>query len=452
MKFPSLLMLVMASAIAPSSGAEVETYLGLNEFRHIKADLKAKEGECISNPWEDGNFFINADAKRLLIPNTDTIAVKLKAAYFDYAPETSVFFKQKMTVQVGIFADISPKGSAMAAPGSAGIPGRLVFFSADQQLGQRRIPDINTNVYGPVLYTGGGLGFKFSLLEFDQAEGDKLADSLLKSIADLGTQASSGVPGYLQGPLSSLFQAAFASAKSKDDLFGQITFVLDDRNGSGNAATSPLRTGDIAFVRQSDRTKPIPWANLCYKPATGEIFTGSEKTPTLSYVVISIVKNAGADAGRIQDALTYERFATELAQRNSSSGIVTSVEEITSALKDRATERELFRRIGVMELDNGSISKFERFEAASHLSKVLYASGLRSKGFDSSAIAANPDCAYLTKERLRGDDLPRLLMRLQQGNENLTRQVLEPLYATAPNSCAAANDALQKIQDKLLNP
>lgn len=450
------LSIVVAGALlltsAWTAASDIETYLGLNEFRHVKPGLEG--GTCLKDPWEVGNYFPNpaGEQKRLFVPNSDTLTVKLKGAFFNYAPETSIFRKQKMTVQVGIFAEISPKGAAMSIPGAAGIPGRLVFFSEDHQLNQRRIPDINTNVYGPVLYTGGGLGMKFSLLEFDQSKGDKLADSLLKSIADLGTQASSGVPTYLQGPLTSLFQAAFASAKSKDDLFGQITFVLDDRNGPDNSHTAPLRIGDIVLVRQSDRTKAIPWEQLCYKPSTAEIFDTKGNPPQLSYVVISLVKNAGADAGRIHDALTYERFVAELSQRNTNTGLISSVDQITSALRERATERELYRRIGILEMKKGSITDLERFDAVAHLSKVLYASGLGTKGFDPLALAANPDCNYLLKEKVSADEFARFLMRLQQTNAKFTRAKLETLYATSPNTCTTANQALKVIQEQLFNP
>ncbi|QNA89847.1 hypothetical protein G4G28_17580 [Massilia sp. Dwa41.01b] len=343
----------------------------------------------------------------------------------------------------------------------AGIPGRRVFFSDDHQLNQRRLPDVNTNIYGPVLYSGGGLGVKLSLLEFDQEKGDKLADTLLKSIAELGTRASSGVPGYLQEPLTSLFQSALQGARSKDDLFGQITFVLDDRTGANNEPTSPLRTGDIVFIRQSDRARAIPWDTLCYRPHTAELYERipkeqdktiiDELPPKLNYVVISLVKNAGADAGRIQDAFTYERFVAELSQRKSQQGLISGVEEVTLALQSRAAERELFRQIEVLEVPSGNITELERFDAAAPLGKVLYASMLGTGGFDPESVKPNAACLYLKKEKVNPDILSRLLARLARTNDKHTREKFMRL-STAPKTCVEADKALVDIQNHLLAP
>lgn len=463
MKLPLLVAagLLVASPWAVSAD-EHSKYLGLNEYRHVKPEPKAPY--CGDNVWEDGNYFLN-DAKhanRLFAPNADTLTIKLKGAFFDYAPERSLGWNlrwvQKQKIQVGIFADITQMGDSMSAPGAAGIPGRLVFFSDDHQSRQRRIPDINTNVYGPVLYGGGGLGLKFSILEFDKSKANKLTDSLLQNLADLGSQTSAGVPPYLQAPLTSLFQAALEGAKSKDDLFGQITFVLDDRNGSHNAATSPLRTGDIVFVRQSDRAKAIPWKNLCYKPTTGEVFQNDEANPELppilNYVTISLVKNAGADAGRIQDALTYERLVSEMNQRNTDTGLISSMKDVTAGLQVKMLERELFRQIDVLGMEKGSVSDLERHDAAAHLSKVLYANGLAVHGFDPKPLAAaNRDCAYLEAEKITPDMLGRLHVRLARlSSAHFTRERLSALATTIPTTCQAANTGLQAMHDHLYNP
>lgn len=476
-----LAMIVVATLLTSSpwvAGEETQKYLGLNEYRHVKPFTDQQR--CGVDAWEDGNYFKNSYPQRLFTPNIDTLTIKLKGAYFDYAPETNWKWAPKPIVQVGIFADITVKGGSMIAPGTAGIPGRLVFFSENHMTRQRRIPDVNTNVYGPVLYTGGGLALKFSILEFDQSNGDKLADNLLKNIADLGAQASAGVPAYLQGPLTSLFQTALASAKSKDDLFGQITFVLDDRNGPDNMPTSPLRTGDIVFVRQSIRNIPVPWKDLCYKPSTGELFiddrndsarttpasvatttetptrTGapstSEKPPQLNYVTISLVKNAGADVGRIQDALTYERFVSELGQRNTDTGLISSMTEVTTALLHRATERELFRQVDVLAMEAGSVSEMEKYDATARLSKVLYATGLEANKFDATTLKADPNCAYLFNERISPALFGRLFARLSRLNKLHTHAKFKILFVPSPSNCAEANNSLQAIHDQLQNP
>ena len=526
MKSSIIVAVVLLACSSRAAGGDTELYLGLNEYRHVKAGLE--DQRCGADAWEDGNYFRNDDARHLFMPNADTLTIKLKGAYFHYAPETTWNGFQKQIVQVGIFADITVKGGSMSAPGTAGIPGRLVFFSENHQSRQRRIPDVNTNVYGPVLYTGGGLALKFSILEFDQSRGDKLTDSLLKNIADLGTQASAGVPPYLQGPLTSLFQAALAGAKSKDDLFGQITFVLDDRNGADNMPTSPLRTGDIVFVRQSERSTPVPWKTLCYKPSTGEVFhddlgareakdgkdgkdgrdgrdgrdgkdgkdgrdgrdaehkqergrtpvaaelklaaavghpaapasaqkwttppSTSEMPPTLNYVTISLVKNAGADVGRIQDALTYERFVSELSQRNTDMGLIASADEVTSAFVKRATERELYRQIDVLAMEKGSVSDMEIYDAVARLSKVLYSSGLEARGFKADTLKTDPYCAYLVNERVSPQLLPRLLAKLLRVNKFHTREKIESMFSPSPTTCVDANVGLKVIQDQLMTP
>lgn len=447
---------VFALSTPAVAADEAEQYLGLNEYRHVKPNRPAVV--CGPAAWENGNYFPNGkeNAARLFTPNDDTLTVKLKGAYFHYAPETSRWrpWMNKSEVQVGIFADISTKGTAMSAPGAGGIPGRLVFFSDNYILKQRRIADVNTNIYGPVMYTGGGLALKLTMLEFDQSKDDQLADSLMKSVAELGTKASAGVPAYLEGPLTTLFQAALSSAKSKDDIFGQLTFVLDDRNGDSNEPTSPLRTGDMVLVRQADRQKPIDWNTLCYDPATAEVFTDStsRKPPALNYVSISLLKNAGADAGRIQDALTYERLVGELQQRKTDTGLIAGVTEVTSALKERATDRELLRQISIVGRADGGVSDLERSDAAALLGRVLYASQLAFNGFISASIIPIDECTFLKNEKVSADSLARLFVRLQGANNKYTRDSIDTLANPAPKNCVEANKNLLKVQRLLLNP
>lgn len=463
-------LLVAGCLFAVSTAAtadETEKYLGLNEYRHVRTNLCTKDLctiKCGPDAWEYGNYFINAseDSKRLFTPNEDTLTVKLKGAYFAYAPETAKLRRwvNKSKVQVGIFADISTKAGALAAPGSAGIPGRLVYFSDNYILKQRRIADVNTNIYGPVMYSGGGLALKLTMLEFDQSKDDQLADTLMKSIAELGAQASVGVPAYLQGPLTALFQSALSAAKSRDDMFGQLTFVLDDRNGSANDPTSPLRTGDIVVVRKAERTTPIDWNNLCYEPGTAEVFvrkskdaTPDERTaPELNYVTISLLKNAGAEAGKIQDALTYERLVSELQQRKTDTGLISSVTEVTTALKERATDRELLRQIDTLGRTDGNATELERFDAVAQLGRVLYASMLAFNGYQTSTIAKLDECAYLKDERVKHESLSRLFVRLKGANNKYTRESIDRLTKPEPTSCVEANRALFEVQQQLLNP
>lgn len=472
---------LFAVPLIVAAADEPEKNLGLNEFRHVKTSLTAFA--CGPNAWENGNYFENDPraAERLFSPNEDTLTIKLKGAYFDYAPERSGWWPRmnKYEVQVGIFAEIGSKGTALTVPGAGGVPGRLVFYSDDHYLGQRRIPDVNTNIYGPVMYPGGGLAIKLSMLEFDQKAGDKLQDTLLKSVAELGSKASSGIPAYLEGPLTSLFQSALSSAKSRDDMFGQITFVLDDRNGRGNAPTSPLRTGDIVVVRQTIRANPIDWNNLCYKPSTGEVYwretpePGKERDrnapkpnpadqpgtadgsmyfpPKLNYVTISLMKNAGADAGRIQDALTYERLVAELQQRKSDAGLISSVTAVTTALNERATDRELVRQIEILGRSPGSVSAIERSDAANLVGRVVYASLLDFNGFDLKSIAKLDECAFLRDEKIKQEWLTRLFVRLASANPLYTRVKLAGL-ASAPANCVEANRKLLQIHEYLLAP
>lgn len=472
---PRQLLTVSLLAFASLASAEddVSKSLGLNEFRHVKPGLVSMT--CGPSAWESGNYFDNGipNQNRLFTPDADTVTVKLKAAYFSDAPERSKywFFLNKYKVQIGIFADISAKGGNLGAPGAGGIPGRLVFFSDDYFLSQRRIADVNTNIYGPVMYTGGGLAIKLTMLEFDRSKEDRLKDTLMKSVAELGSKASAGVPSYLEGPLTALFQTALSAAKSKDDVFGQIMFVLDDRNGVDNPPTSPLRTGDIVIARHYYRKDAIEWDKLCYNPSTAEVFVevvGKQpeekqaaaapkpevryEPPALNYVAISLLKNAGADAGKVQDALTYERLVADFQQRKSDAGLISSIAAVTTALNERATDRELNRLVDILARNDGSVSPLEKSDAAIHLSKVLYASQLGFHGFDVTTITHADDCEYLKDERLKADWLTRLFVRLGIANNKYTRDNIDQRSRPIPKTCVEATTQLNNVYKFLLNP
>lgn len=452
-------LLFLASSLLAFSGFaraadDVQKYLGLNEFRHVKPALT--KFDCGEAVWEEGNYFSNGDANRnrLLAPNEDTLTIKLKGARFFDAPERSKFrpWVNKYKVQVGIFADISTKGGSLGAPGAGKIPGRLVFFSDDYFLEQRRIADVNSNIYGPVMYTGGGLAIKLTMLEFDQSKEDQLKDALMKSVAELGTKASAGVPAYLEAPLTTLFQSALSAAKSKDDVFGQIMFVLDDRNGADNPSTSPLRTGDIVIVRQSARNVAINWGELCYDPNTAEVFDKTKGVaPSLNYVTISLLKNAGADAGKVQDALTYERLVADLQQRRADAGLLSSVSAVTTALNEQASNRELKRQVDILAIKDGSVSSLEQSDAANHLSKVLYASQLGFHGFDVATMNTD-DCTYLKDEKLKPEWLTRLFARLAIANSKYTRASIDKLSLPVPKNCVEANRQVEQVYRFLLSP
>lgn len=479
-------------ACGACKASDVETYLGLTDFRHVKTDVTDRVA-CGDEAWESGNFFRNGDSARLFSPGADTVTVKLKAAHFPYTPETSIFGRVRNS-QVGIFADVTLKDGAAAAPGTRGISGRLVFYSEDYVQGQLRIPDVNTNIYGPVPYPGGGLSLKLTLLEFDQSTKDQLSDTLLKGIADLGIKASAGVPTYLQGPLGALFQSALAGAKSKDDVFGRITFALDDRNGAENPNTTPLRTGDLVIVRASKRDVRIDWGLLCYNPFTGDVTRGrktksqtprvkqaaqknenglattnrpemqqakqagdegvnnaavsdlqtdalvtnsTEEAPGIAFITLSLLKNAGADAGRIQDALAYEQFVQELNNRATTSGLVANTKGVLDALSSHALSKELHRLASVLEMDVGAVSQLERFDAASKLASVLQASALATKSFDVTQQKANASCKYLGEEVVQAQEVDRVLVRLEKALPGVM-VATDAALASNPTTCADA--------------
>ncbi|HEY8360819.1 MAG TPA: hypothetical protein VIL30_25455, partial [Ramlibacter sp.] len=354
---------MLSLACAAAAAADQDFYLGGPEFAFVKPTVVA---HACRDVWEKGPYFRNTDSKRLFTPSSDTLTIKLMQAYFPFAPESTMFLQPKSNVQIGIFADINLRDGATPIPGAGGIPGRLVFYSEDYELKQRRIDTLNTNVYGPLPYPGGGISMQVSLLEFDQSLTDKLTDSLLSGIADLGVKTAAGVPPYLQGPLTKLFQSAVQGARSRDDKFGQYTLVLDDRNDPDNPITAPLRTGYIVLTRNDKRHERIDWERHCFDPATGEVSkedgnNGLAKAPPdFGYVVLAILKNAGADAGRVRDAFTYQQFSSELAERSSSKGIVAGIDEVAVALRARTIANELNRAVGAVAMHDGSITDEER--------------------------------------------------------------------------------------------
>lgn len=441
----SLGLLLATAALA----ADQQSYLGGAEFAFIKPAL-ADQGCQVS--WEPGPYFRNRVAERLFTPNSDTLTIKLMHAYFPYAPEADWLGRKSDKVQIGLFADINLRDSGPATPGVGGIPGRLVFYTDDYRLRQRRLPSINSNVYGPVPYPGGGLNVQLTLLEFDQSLKDKLTDSLLSGIADLGIKTSAGVPSYLQGPVTKLFEAAIGGARSRDDKFGQYFVTLDDRNDPDNPATTPLRTGYLVLTRSQQRDTAIDWSAHCFDPATGEVsVNGAQKTPpAFGYVVLAVLKNAGADAGRVRDAFTYQHFVNELSERSTAQGIVASTKEFTDALKTKAIANELGKAVSTLAMPEGSITTEERFDAATRVAAVIHKMGLQKNAVVlQKTVTGDRFCSYLDSEEILEADHARLMMRLGQvGKGKFELEKVEKIYATAPQTCKESlsqRDALRQL-------
>lgn len=438
--------------------AETETYLGMSDFRHVKQGLT--EVVCGVNAWEGGNFFVNNAPNRLFVSGEDTLTIKLKAGSFPYVPETNFIGRAKAYAQVGIFAEVTLKGGAAGAPGSKGIPGRLVFYNDNYQPGQRRIHAVNTNVFGPVLYPGGGISVQMTLLEFDQETSDKLGDTLLKGVAELGIQASAGVPAALQGALTQLSQAAVQFAKSKDDMFGLSHVVFDDRNGPDNDATSPLRAGDVVFVRASNRHEYVDWGRLCYNPRTGDVTVSSKDDLTKSsgkpsdygFFVLSFLKNAGADAGTILDALTYEQFVQEKEQRVRATGLIAGAHEAIDALRTKVVARELDKQLRALRSLDGEISFAERFDASLKLSRVIFASArqLGGKATDSLAnkLSADSSCKFLVEEQIEVTAANKLWQQILSIAPT-EKAKLKGLQAATPSSCSDAQDKVEELRTAL---
>jgi hypothetical protein len=446
------------SAVTVSNSYALELYTGLNDFRYVKSGIDSRK--CGEEVWEAGTYFRTTKQNDShLFSNGDTLTVKLKALRFPFVPETVLRYKQAKVSQVGLFAEVALKGDQVSGPGESGIPGRLVFYSKDYQPGQIKIPESNTNIFGPVDYSGGGLSLKLTALEFDLDTKDKLTDELLKGVADLGVKASGGIPGYLQGPLVSLSQAAVNSMKSSDDLFAYQNIIFDDQNGAGNPITTPLRTGDLVLIRASNRHQSIQWDDLCFDPSNGSVTSKFSKEITLSddqtkrvvpeeisdgYVTISILKNAGADAGHIKDSISYQTFVQKLNGEASAQPLLAGLKEATGALQERLFVKEVERHLRVLEMDSGSISKKDRFDSRFKIAAIIQSSEYFSQGFDTATISKSPKCAYLESERLQPKELTKLFYRIQVGSLGLSRSETNSLL-TQPRDCNAAYSSLEQL-------
>lgn len=470
---------VFAALCATSLNAlsdDFEKFYGLADFRYVKSNVDVRR--CGDEIWESGNFFKNKDSKLLFNPNEDTLTVKLKNAAYPWIPESNWLGRARMFGQVGIFADITLKGDATAAPGGRSVPGRLVFYNDNYARGQVRISDVNTNIFGPVLYPGGGVSLKLTLLEFDHDDKDNLADGLLKGIADLGVQASAGVPAYLQGPLGQLSQTALNFAKAKDDIFGKNHVVFDDRNGNDNPMTTPLRTGDVVIIRASNRNVSVDWNNICYDPTTAVVSPDEDKINSLAadkkkdlkqkidtirqeygYTVISFVKNAGADAGRIVDAFTYEQFIQEKEKSVKAAGTVLAAAEITEALRQKVVSRELDKQLAVIAADANAVPELERFEAGRKVAQVVYVSspklGSESTGKVLEKLGGtggDSACSYLRKEIIGPNEMMRLWVQLERLQPGIKGRVNDLLKGSAPESCYAAFEKIDEIRKEVQKP
>lgn len=471
-----LVVAALGAASLNASSEDFEKYYGLADFRYVRSDVTGRR--CGSAVWENGNFFKITNNKFLFNPNEDTITVKLKNAAYPWIPESTWLGRERPFGQVGIFADIALKGDATSAPGGKSVPGRLVFYNDNYARGQVRISDVNTNIFGPVLYPGGGVSLKLTLLEFDHEDKDNLADGLLKGIADLGVQASAGVPAYLQGPLGQLSQTALNFAKSKDDIFGKNHVVFDDRNGNDNPMTTPLRTGDVVVIRASNRNVPVDWNSLCYDPTTAVVSPDRDKLNSLAadkkkefeqkidniqleygYTVISFVKNAGADAGKIVDAFTYEQFIQEKEKSVKASGTVAAAAEITEALRQRVVSRELDKQLSIIAANVNAVTDLERFEAGRKVAQVIYVSWPKIGGQPTADVLArigagdgNSACSYLKKEIIGPNEMMRMWVQLEKFRPGIKATIGKILEGAAPDSCHAAFEKIDAIRVEVQQP
>ena len=280
------------------------------------------------------------------IRNGNSIAIRLRHVYvndcsaFPLNPQRvlSNFAIARPNCEEAILANAfeMTKGKSFPVGPAAKNEARIVFFSTDVEGGNamgaqgQSLNLANLPIYGPITYNGGPMALVLYLIEVD-AETPQIK-ALLSSLASLGSivyPPASPALGILNKVGGALLEG------EQDDTDFAFSLQLDSYPelgdaGQGSVGAGPsqghawLEEGNYVFIREQDRQKVTPWADLVFDDNTGKVFRTissadgrsilREEYKDNTYLVIQILK--GLPSKDIdQQQVLFSDFRADLQTR-----------------------------------------------------------------------------------------------------------------------------------------
>ena len=301
---------------------------------------------------------------------------------------------------------------------------KVIYFTPDAYLYQPLNFSALT-ITPPTRYHGRPIGIQIVILELDRVPGP--LQSLLGTLADLATPASAitGLPGAEKIMLD-LGKSLLDGKVNQDDVLFDFRMVLSPHAPLMKNDQATFQPGRHVFIRQQDRSEPVPWSALRLDHNSQKLITAGDhlklgcpknlecEFTRDSYLVVNIVKHSPSTQlayyphQTIVELNAALQAADDLGPLSSLNSVTANLEERLANVRSNAWARKVQEEWSNAE---GALVRFDDHRYPSSVNNVAFA----KPGACTISNAVSLETALVEKRLEATNALRSFLTRYREG-------------------------------------